>query len=611
MITDTLPQATDWSTPAKAGWVVRERVVYERVALMFRGTPTPLLLGAAYGGVVAAVLLPVASTAAVAGWYAALLLLTLLRLWQLRRFAHDRQRHARPERWQRHYLLLLVPYGLLWSLLVVGFASGRSGFGLAFLLASLLGVLSVGIYTTHSVFAASVAWVTGLVGPLLGWVLWTALQGSPEMLALGVGALAFAGAILTEAWRSNRVQTEMLRLRLENAAIADERQQALLQAEQSSRAKTRFLATISHEMRTPLNGIVGISELLRDESSDPLVRERAAVVLGSAEQLNRVIGELLDLSRLEFGRLQIEPGPLDPEMLLGEVLAIVRPLAAERGLALEQRIEPGVPRRVSGDAMRIKQVLHAMLAHALAHGEDGRLAVGLAPTTRGLRIELELAGAGLPAAALDSIFEPFERAEAGADDRHGTGLGLALARRLARAMHGDLVAAPLGEAGPGCRFEFSFAAPALAEPLAVPPPTQPLPCYAGQVLVVDDNEVNALVAEAMLRRLGLAVRCVRDGDEALDALTAQGPSRPVVVLMDCRMPRLDGWEATRQWRAHESGAATPRLPIIGVTANVSDDDRRRCTEAGMDGFLAKPFRIQELVAVLKPHLDAKPGTTGR
>jgi two-component system, sensor histidine kinase len=605
MITDRLPHFTDWSTPAKSAWVVRERVDYERVSLTMRATPGPVLLGAAYGAGMALFLGPLVGAAKVSAWLLLLLGLSALRLWDVRQFRRDPQRQARAGYWKRRYVWMLVPYALCWSLMSVAFATPLHGLEFTVVQLGLLGVLSVGIYTTHAVFAASVSWVAGIGLPVLGWSLWQASQGRPALYAMGAGVLAFALAILIEARRSAVVQAEMLRLRLENAVIAEDRQHALLQAEQASRAKNRFLGTVSHEMRTPLNGIVGVSELIRDESNDPLTRERAGVVLQSAEQLHRVIGELLDLSRLEFGRLQLAPGPVEPVALLDAVLGLVRPLAAERHVVLQHHLDPAVPARVTADAQRVKQVLHAMLAHALAHTARGRIELLLDTTPTGLRVVVETPGEGLAAERAEQLFGAMDRADAPDEDRLGTGLGLVLARRLALAMGGDL--RTRRQANGGC-LEFSFAAPALDEPRPLPDAQARLPQLSGHVLVVDDNEVNALVAEAMLRRLGLSSRWVRDGDEALVAL-AEAPAS--AVLMDCRMPRLDGWETTRQWRKRESAAGQARrLPIIGVTANVSDEDRRRCFETGMDGFLAKPFRVQELAAALRPHLPGRAQAPG-
>jgi signal transduction histidine kinase/CheY-like chemotaxis protein len=596
MITPSHHPLSDWSTPARSDWVIRERIAYERVAAMIVATAFPMAVGLAFALACAVVLLRVADATVVAGWLLLLGGLSAVRLLQVRRFRADPQRRARADHWERRYLMLLLPYGLAWSTMLAIAGPRISGFVFSFVIVGLLGVASVGVYTLHGVFRAAVVWVLSIMLPVAAWCLWRAdLDG----VVLAFGALLFTAAMLYESHRSSRLQTEMLRLRLENAAIADDRARALALAEQSNRAKTRFLATVSHEMRTPLNGIVGMSELLRDAAPDAQVRQRADHVLRSAEQLHRVIGDLLDLSRLEFGRLALDPAPFDPAQALREVLALAAPQAAERGLQLDMALDPALPRYVAADAARVKQVLHSLLSNALQHTLAGRIEATLAPCPLGLRYTVTDTGPGIAPERLATLFEPFDDAGADADRRRqGIGLGLTISRRLARAMNGDLVCE--ARPGLGARFVFTLQAPVVSQPPPEPAADSPPPQLSGRVLVVDDNEVNALVAQAMLLRLGLASDIATDGEQALLQM-ARGVHD--LVLMDCRMPTLDGWEATRRWRAHEdSPGVETRLPIIGVTANVSEADRQHCLQCGMDDFLPKPFRVQELATVLRPFL---------
>ena len=596
MITPPHHPVSDWSTPARSDWIVRERIAYERVAAMIVATTFPMFVGMAFAVACAVVLLRVAPAPAVLAWLVALGALTVARVLQVRRFRADRQRRARADHWERRYLMLLLPYGLAWSAMLLLAGPRVGGFVFSFVIVGLLGVASVGVYTLHSVFRAAVVWVLAIVLPVAAWCLW---RGGFDSAVLALGTLLFTAAMLHEARRSSRLQVEMLRLRLENAAIADDRARALALAEQSSRAKTRFLATVSHEMRTPLNGIVGMSELLRDGAPDAQVRQRADHVLRSAEQLHRVIGDLLDLSRLEFGRLALDPAPFDPAQALREVLALAAPQAAERGLQLDMALDPALPRYVAGDAARVKQVLNNLLSNALRFTAAGRIEATLAPCPLGLRYTVTDTGPGIAPERLATLFEPFDDAGADADRRRqGIGLGLTISRRLARAMNGDLVCE--SQPGQGARFVFTLQAPVVTQPPQPAPEDRPPPQLSGRVLVVDDNEVNALVAQAMLLRLGLASDIATDGEQALVQM-ARGVHD--LVLMDCRMPTLDGWEATRRWRAHEDAPGVEtRLPIIGVTANVSEADRQHCLQCGMDDFLPKPFRVQELATILRPFL---------
>lgn len=598
MFTEPPKHLSDWTTPARTAWVIRERIAYEQVAILYRTTQRPLWSGLVFGGVCAGLIAHLQPWPWALAWWLALAGLSAWRSWEIGRFEADPQRRVRAGHWRQRYLVALTPYVLCWSALLLSLDHPPDAMGLAFVMISLVGVASVGVFTTNGVFGASVVWLVACVAPAVVFCLMTAV---PATLALAAGAMLFIGVMLHEAWRSSRLQAEMLRLRLENAAIAEDRAQALAMAEQHSRAKTRFLATVSHEMRTPLNGIVGISELLRDVGPDETTRSRAHIVLQSAEQLDRVIGDLLDLSRLEFGRLHIGAEPFDPAQLLRDVVAAFSPQAADHGLALAQQVAPAVPRWVSGDPARVQQVLSNLLSNALRLTTAGHIRITLEPVAQGLRYTVEDTGPGIDAERLDSIFDPFDRPDVEVERRRqGFGVGLAVARRLARAMGGDITCA--SSPGRGSTFGFTLQAPAV--PHAPPGADEPLPRLLGQVLVVDDNEVNALVAQTMLQRLGIEAHCVADGEQALQALAIH---RFDAVLMDCRMPVLDGWQATRRWREAEARRGGPgRLPIVGVTANVSEADRDHCREAGMDDFLPKPFRIQDLAAVLQPFLGQAP-----
>jgi two-component system, sensor histidine kinase len=589
------PATTEWSSPARTSWVIQERIAYEQVALLHRLTPLPVWAGAVFCLVVATFLWSHAPRAWVLTWAGALLLVSVIRATETARFYADPHRQARSGWWKRRYLGLMIPYTLIWACMLPVFGSGVDGMGVAFLLGSTLGIASVGVFTTFSVLTVSLWFVAALLTPLL---LWSLMQAGVVGWALVCGTVVYAGVLSFEARRGHLRQTEMLRLKLQNAAIAEDLTKALTLAEHSNRAKSRFLAAVSHEMRTPLNGIVGMSELIRDEAPSAVLRQRADVVLRSAEHLHRVISDLLDISRMEAGRLHVEHQPFQPQRVLQEVCELMAPLIEERGLRLEHhsRLAPGA--WVLGDAVRVKQVLHNLLGNALKYTASGRIEVELAPADeRRLRYRVLDTGVGIAATRLEAIFEPFEQATDDPDTRRqGVGLGLTISRRLARALGGDVtVESTLGQ---GSCFTFTLAAAPASAAAALDEPAFEAapPRLRGHVLVVDDNEVNALVARAMLQRLGVSTAAAPDGERALVVMAQQ---RFDAVLMDCRMPRLDGYAATRRWRAGEQGR---RLPIIGVTANVSAEDRRQCLDSGMDGFLGKPFRLHELAAVLQRHL---------
>jgi signal transduction histidine kinase len=572
-----------------------ERIAAEQLALMYGLTPAPVWASMVFALVVSALLVNVAPFALVVAWAGLLLALGTVRATETRRFLADPRRVQRGRYWQNRYVAWMVPYCLTWSALVTVFGDHAGGLGSALLLAGVVAIASVGVFTTFSVLPASLGFLAALLGPL---VLKGLLFGGVEGLAAAAGGLIYGVVLADQGRRSQARQAEMLRLRLENAAIAEQRAQALALAEHANRAKSRFLAAMSHEMRTPLNGIVGMSELIRDDAPDAAQRQRADAVLRSADHLHRVIGDLLDLSTMEFGQLQLELAAFDPLLAVREVTELLSPLASKRGSQI--RVLP-VPVPVGlrvGDAARIKQVLHNLVDNAIKFNGQGDVEVSLDLEGDTLVLRVRDHGKGVPPDRRERIFEPFAPGSNGpAARREVAGLGLTMARRLARAMGGDVQCVETPDRGPqGASFEFRLHAPAAADlpsEAAAPTPTRLL---RGRVLVVDDNEVNALVAQAMLARLGVETDCAFDGDVALERLTLD---RFDAVLMDCRMPRLDGWQATRQWRTQEQGR---RLPIIGVTANVSDEDRRACLDAGMDAFLGKPYRLEDLASVLRKHL---------
>ena len=572
---------------------IQDRIAHEQVALVYQLTPIPVWAGLGFVAVVTALLWPSAPQGWVTGWATLMLALSWVRATETSRFESDPLAPQRTAYWLDRYKCWMVVYCLAWSASIVVFGSYATSWTFALLLAGMLGVASVGVFTTFSVFSASLLFLATLLLPM---VIWAAFQGGLEGLGIATAGILYAAALAFEARRSEARQSEMLRLRLENAAIADERAHALAVAEHSNRAKSRFLATVSHEMRTPLNGIMGMSQLLLADAASPAAHEHAEVVLKSAQHLHRVISDLLDLSRLESDRLTLESAPFDPHAALKEVLDLLLPLASERGLRLSLEPAQGEGTWFNADAARVRQVLHNLLGNAIKFTEQGEVCASVELLAQGLRYTVSDTGEGITPSLAELIYEPFGPGTTGTARRNsGAGLGLSISRQLARAMGGDLTHAPA--ASKGTTFTFTLVAPRVTSAaLAKPAPPEAWPQMAGRVLVVDDNEVNALVARAMLQRLGLESTHASDGQQALE-LMQRHPFH--VVLMDCRMPRMDGWQATRSWRQQESHT---RLPIVGVTANVSAEDRAHCLQSGMDGFLGKPFLMHELVAVLQPHV---------
>ena len=367
------------------------------------------------------------------------------------------------------------------------------------------------------------------------------------------------------------------------------------EAKAASVAKGQFLANMSHEIRTPLNAVVGISDLLLRDDLPETQRHRVELLQNSANALLGVLGDVLDFSKIEADRLVLESKPVDLDRLMGECRGLFEPLAMEKGIALTIRPDSGLP-RIVGDEARLRQVLVNLLGNAFKFTSEGRIELEtqqLDSDPPALRFEVEDSGIGIPQKALASLFDPFTQADASSSrQRSGSGLGLAICRRLVEAMGGQIGID--SEVGRGSRFWVEIPIEISDDPTPPATPTQAFEPLGGQVLLVEDNPVNRHVAVAMLEKLGIQATVAEDGRQALELFE---PGRFDVILMDCQMPQLDGYAATREIRRLEVSGEPP-IPILALTADAQEENRRRCLEAGMDDYLPKPLRIE----VLHSHL---------
>ena len=597
MLNARLPPASSPAPQPPDSEDIAADIHFDRIQTVYELTPPPTGVGLVFALVVAALMWPLAPPVVTLGWLLPKLLLGSLRLadaWAFHR-ASQRREHAR--RWRLRYLMLLAVDGMAWGAMAVVFLPYAQGLTHTLLLAAPVGVAAVGMFTTFSHWATSLV----LLGSVLTPIIVDQLRlGGRDNLYTAASVAIYLLVMAFESWRADRRQGETLKLRYQNAWIAQQRQQALVLAEHSSSAKSRFLAAVSHEMRTPLNGILGMTQLLRATVQDPEHAHQLEVMRRSARHLQTVIADLLDLSRIEFGRLELAQEPFNLQDTVREVTDLLSAVAEEKGLVFELKLLPPLPRRVIGDAARIKQVLHNLLGNAIKFTREGTVALQVRATPQGLRFSVQDSGEGIPPAEAQRVFDAFAQAGSAPSRRAGTGLGLTISRQLARAMGGDVQHEPA--ASGGAIFHLDLPAPTAADDDDGDGPWQPMHFqFHGRVLVVDDSPVNAMVAQAMLERFGLQVQLADDGQEALQAL---GRTRFDAVLMDCEMPGLDGLEATARWRAHEQNQALPATPIIAVTANAVAGERERCLAAGMDDYLTKPFDLNELGLLLGRHLRA-------
>jgi len=481
----------------------------------------------------------------------------------------------------------------------------------------MLGVASMGTFMLNLDACAARVFMLPMLVP--NAVVLLAQYGSTGLFG-GVALLAFVAILLKETGRAQRRIDELLTLRFTTEQVSQERAEALELAQHHSEAKSRFLATMSHEMRTPLHGMLGLTRLLREDERRPEVIERLSLIERSGEHLLSVINDVLDTSRIESDRVRIEQHAFDLMAVIHDVAGVTRVPAQAKGLRLV--VESSLPHRheVLGDAARVRQVLHNLLGNAVKFTDQGQicLRVRRVPDSQLVAVEVQDTGIGIPAHELPHIFEAFHQVENSMERRHGgTGLGLTISQKLCRAMGGDLrcESAP----GVGSTFVAMMSLPeapsvpvhesdeARLAPLAASSHASPgLSGPFGLALLVEDNAVNAMVAEASLKQFGVAVQLAEDGPAALVWLAEHEPD---VVLLDCQMPGMDGYEVASRIRELEARTGRRRVPIVALTANAHPQARAHCLAAGMDDHLGKPFHRHDLARVLSAYLKV-PGGLG-
>jgi len=428
----------------------------------------------------------------------------------------------------------------------------------------------------------------------------------PEANVVGMAFVAVGGALyiahLYIAVQRNRHAQAELAAAL-NAAEAEQ-----ARAEEANAAKSEFLATMSHEIRTPLNGVLGMAQAMANDTLPKRQRERLEVVRQSGEVLLVLLNDLLDISKIEAAKLELESGTLDLGELGRQAEAAFAPLAASKWLDLRIAVAPDAVGPWRADVTRVRQIFHNLLANAVKFTEAGGVVADIVLDDGCVVIRVRDTGPGVPPEQLSGLFERFVQADASTTRRYGgSGLGLAISRELARRMGGDITAVST----PGAGSTFTARLPLERAEAVVPaePDDAAAEVAALRVLVAEDNETNRLVLRTLLDQLGIEAEMTPDGHEAVEAWRTGAYD---LILMDVQMPVMDGLAATRRIRAIEAETGRPHTPIIALTANAMSHQLAEYAEAGMDGVAAKPIELSRLVEQMNIALSgARTGAVGR
>jgi len=488
-----------------------------------------------------------------------------------------------------------------------------------------LSIVGPGVYSTGAMQFLVLPVLGGLFGDKQGAVVWSvvsfgalvalailhetggidhAVQGLPAPLprartlilfnCVSIGATT--GFLHLQGRLHNALMRSIVTLRTENL----ERQRAEREALQAADTRARFLATMSHELRTPLNGVVCAARLLED-APDPAQRQRLSETLvHSAEGLVALINNVLDWSRLQHGGVELHTEPTDLRQLLQQTTAGLTLLAEQRGLRVHTRVGATVPAYIAGDAARLRQVLTNLLGNAVKFTESGSVRVELDHSDGQLLMEVHDTGVGMDLSAegsREALFAPFAQADSTVGRRfEGSGLGLAITRELVEAMGGriDVRSTP----GEGSTFSVALPCEELEAPELDEPATEEIQLARRtahlKILIVEDNPVNLELQTLLLQKLGHTVEGVESGSAAVETVLG---TRFDLVLMDCQMPIMDGLMATRLIRRGPPEAAAQW--VVGLSADARPEARQEALEAGMDGYLTKPLRLQDFLATLQ------------
>jgi len=583
--------------------------------LLFRNAHVALIANLVTGAMLAYVNVSIhAPLDAAALWWLGLGAVTVSRYGYSRAFLKAAPGAELADRWRRRYVGLTLVIAAIWGVGAVMFMWQAPDTARLFTGLLIAGLVAGSATVLAPVMAALYGFTALISVPLLGAILWQATSAVDMGFALIVVVMTLA--IFAAARYLHQTVRASIQLGLERGRMVATLEEANRAIEAANDAKSAFLATMSHELRTPLNGILGMAQTLQfsDTLTDEDRKDYASVINNSGQLLLAILNDILDISRIEAGRMTLAPAAFEPEPWLRETVRAFEPLAHTKGLSLSAVWHGPADRHYVADPLRLRQMLTNLLNNAIKFTAHGSVQVDMSELEADehsvrLHVSVTDTGVGMSQAVQARLFEPFTQADSSITREYGgSGLGLSIVRRLARLMGGEVgVRSAPGEGA--CfyfdvRVQIDTTPPGhdAAEGVQATPDPDETGTHAGpslepaRVLLVDDNPVNRKVAEVMLKPFGVTVVSVGDGQACLDRLEAG--LDPAFILMDVQMPVMDGLTATRRIRAREAEEQGRHIPVIALTGGVFEDDTTRCREAGMDDFLAKPLRADEFKRVV-------------
>ena len=537
----------------------------------------------------------------------------LLAVTSVGRYAFVRHFHARSgeypvQAWALGFTILAGLAGFAWSVPASGLLPGIAAASRPALASVTGAIAAIGGYSLFPYFPAYAAFALGTCLPVIIGVI---RSDNLILNQIGITLAFFIVMVLGAGRRLSAAHRDLIVTRLDL-------EQTQRVAQSASNAKNRFLANMSHELRTPLNGVIGMADLLLRTSLDERQHRQASTIARSGRTLLAILTDILDIAKIEAGKLTLVARDFELPAAVDEVDSLFRARATEKGLEFRIVWHPRVPRAVRGDRVRFVQILGNLVANAVKFTERGSVEVRILPAgetdpgLNALRVRCEVVdtGIGLAPEQCTRIFDSFEQADDGVARRFGgTGLGLAIARQLVVAQGGEIGVTSEPAVGTTFWFELPFARSTalgtdamqarVSTPRKAAPAATPLG-RAASVLVVEDNPANREVMRSMLEELGLDSAFATDG---VDALNRFGERQFDLVLMDCQMPHMDGFETTQRLRSIETRRGiTDHVPVIAVTAHAIEGYRERCLTAGMNDYLTKPVTVERLRETIERHL---------